>query len=277
MGGSYEETEIDFSSLDGLRLSGTLTVPREVHTQPVVLVHGGGVTREEGGFFSRVAWGLAEESGTCSLRFDLRAHGKSAGRKAELTLSGVVNDIRSAVERVLSVRGNTKVHVIGASFGGGLSAFFASQYPELVQSLILVNPLFNYKKRLLEEKSFWGIDKLDEFAGRDLTERGFVPHFSSLEMGRALVNELFYLRPEATVGKIVAPTMIVHGTHDTFIPFQSSVDILEKFSSETRLLKIDGAQHGIAVHDDPGYKDPQTQRWQALVIEEVARWISSRS
>ncbi|MGH4007533.1 MAG: alpha/beta hydrolase [Pseudonocardiaceae bacterium] len=45
----------------------------------VVLVHGGGVTREESGFFTRLAAGLGE-AGVASLRFDLCGHGESEGR-----------------------------------------------------------------------------------------------------------------------------------------------------------------------------------------------------
>jgi hypothetical protein len=45
-------------TLDGLRLSGTLVTPEESAERAVVLVHGGGVTREEGGFFTQLATGL---------------------------------------------------------------------------------------------------------------------------------------------------------------------------------------------------------------------------
>ena len=44
-------------------------------------------------------------------------------------------------------------------------------------------------------------------------------------------------------------------------------------TSESRLVEIDGAQHGMAVHDDPGYLEPQTQRWQALVVQTVVDWV----
>jgi hypothetical protein len=45
------------------------------------MVHGGGVTREEDGFFARLAAWLGEASVT-SLRFDLRGHGESEGLPA---------------------------------------------------------------------------------------------------------------------------------------------------------------------------------------------------
>ena len=44
--------------------------------------------------------------------------------------------------------------------------------------------------------------------------------------------------------------------------------------AEARLIEIDGAQHGFAVHDDPLYRDPQTQEWQASVIRSVTAWLT---
>ena len=73
-----EQTATTVRTSDGLHLSGTLVLPDSAH-QAAVLVHGGGVTREEGGFFTRLAAGLAD-AGIASLRFDLRGHGESEGR-----------------------------------------------------------------------------------------------------------------------------------------------------------------------------------------------------
>jgi uncharacterized protein len=57
-------------SLDGLQLAATLDTPAEPAHHGALLVHGGGVTREEGGFFTRLAAGPAE-AGVASLRLDL--------------------------------------------------------------------------------------------------------------------------------------------------------------------------------------------------------------
>jgi hypothetical protein len=38
---------------------------------------------------------------------------------------------------------------------------------------------------------------------------------------------------------------------------------------------VDGSQHGYAVHDDPQYRDPKSQDYQAFVIRTVADWLSA--
>src|SRR5438874_2627382 len=77
-----QSTATTLRTLDGLHLAGTLVTPEDPPDRVVVLVHGGGVTREEGGFFTRLARGLAE-AGIASLRYDLRGHGESEGRQEE--------------------------------------------------------------------------------------------------------------------------------------------------------------------------------------------------
>ena len=104
---SSYSADAEFRSLDGLLLRGTLVVPPAMSGAPAVLVHGGGVTREEGGFFTRLASGLAE-AGIPSLRFDLRGHGQSEGRQEDLTISGIVNDIRSAAEYISAKTGSRR-------------------------------------------------------------------------------------------------------------------------------------------------------------------------
>lgn len=265
--------ETEFTSLDGLLLRGTLVLSSEATGAPTVLVHGGGVTREEGGFFGRLALGLAE-AGMPSLRFDFRAHGESAGRQEELTLCGIVNDIRAAVAHVRDVTDGGPVNLIGTSFGGGISAFFAARYPEQLRRLVLFNPLLNYKKRLVDEKPYWSADRIGEEAGRDLAERGFLLHNPNFKLGRPLLNEVFYVQPHRALPEVVAPTLFVHGTGDTFVPIDSSREAIKTMRAGARLIEIEGAQHGFAVHDDPEYREPETQRWQASVIRSVAEWLA---
>lgn len=267
-------TRVEFRSMDGLRLRGTLVVPPSARGPAVVLVHGGGVTREEGGFFARLASGLAE-AGLPSLRFDFRAHGESEGQGEDLTIAGVANDIRAAVAHARMMTDSGPVGLIGASFGGGISAFFAARHPDQVRRVILFNPLLDYKKRFIDDKPEWNGDQISEQAGQRLIAQGFLAHSPTFKLGRGLLNEIFYLNPRQALGELTAPVLLAHGTRDTFIPVESSRAAVGQVTrAGARLIEIDGAQHGFAVHDDPLYRDPQTQQWQASVIHSVTAWLT---
>jgi pimeloyl-ACP methyl ester carboxylesterase len=188
----------------------------------------------------------------------------------------VANDIGAAVDQVCHLTNAESVGLIGTSFCGGIAAFFAARYPDRVRSLVLLNPLLNYKKRFVEDKPHWNNEQIDEEAGRQLAAQGFLPHSLTFKLGRPLLNEVFYVQRHLALPEIAAPTLFVHGTGDTFIPVASSREAVGRLRSESGLVEIEGAQHGFAVHDDPGYLDPQTQAWQAYVIDTVAEWVTQR-
>ncbi|MFF5128333.1 alpha/beta hydrolase family protein [Streptomyces syringium] len=71
-----------------------------------------------------------------------------------------------------------------------------------------------------------------------------------------------------------APVLVVHGTKDTFVPVESSRRYLPLFGGPAELVELDGAQDGFAVHDDPQYLHPQSQAWQAEVIERVSHFLA---
>ncbi|HET9141312.1 alpha/beta hydrolase [Actinophytocola sp.] len=259
-------------TLDGLQLAGTLVTPAQPRNNALVMVHGGGVTREEGGFFTRLADGLAE-SGIGSLRFDLRGHGESEGLQQELTLAAILNDIRVAVAELKARTGLPAVSLLGASFGGGICGYYAAKRPDEIARLVLLNPQFDYKKRTIDSRPYWSDDQLDDETARQLAADGHINFTPTLKHGRAILNEVFWLRPDDVIGEITAPTLLVHGTKDTFVPIESSRAAVNLFRTEVRLVEIEGAQHGFAVHEDPQYLNPQSQEWQAEVIRTVSGWL----
>ena len=273
---SAESTATTLRTLDGLHLAGTLVTPGGPAERAVVLVHGGGVTREEGGFFTRLAAGLAD-AGVASLRFDLRGHGESEGRQEELTLSAILNDIRVALAYVREATGAGLLSLVGQSFGGGICGHYAAKRPAEVARLVLLCPQLNYKERTIDSRPYWTNNYLSDDMARQLTDQGYIQFTPSLRHGRAIFNEVFWLQPHAVLGEIAAPTLIVHGTKDTFVPIESSREAMTQLMAEHELVEIEGAQHGFAVHDDPQYLNPQSQEWQAFVIRTVTNWISAES
>jgi alpha-beta hydrolase superfamily lysophospholipase len=264
---------VQFVSLDGTDLSGTIVCPGDP-VELVVLVHGGGVTRDEGGFFVRLADSLAA-AGVASLRFDLRGHGQSGGTQQELTLSGVGNDVRAAAEHLAASFGRERVGVVGASFSGGVCALLAARRPQLVNRLVLFNPLLDYKKRFVDEKDYWSHDRIDPAGAARLARDGFLAHSPTFKLGRALINEVFWLDVRAALAQVLAPTLLVHGTADTFVPVESSRAAATALGCRHELLEIEGAQHGFAVAADPDYRDPRTRDWQAAVTSATVNWLAA--
>lgn len=267
---------VTLRTLDGLHLAGTLTSPDTPASRGVVLVHGGGVTREEGGFFTRLAAGMAD-GGVASLRFDIRGHGESEGQQEELTLATILNDIRVAIAYIRKATVAQEIALLGASFGGGICAYYAAKRPEDLSRLVLFNPQLDYKWRTIDTRSYWVDDSISEEAAQQLTEHGFIQFTPTLRHGRPLLNEVFWLHPHEVLGEVQAPTLIVHGTEDTFVPIDSSRSAVQNFRAPCELVEIEGSQHGFAVHDDPKYLNPQSQEWQEFVIHTVSDWLISES
>ncbi len=273
---AVQRTNTTIRTLDGLQLAGTLVTPEGTRDRAVVLVHGGGVTREEGGFFTRLADGLGD-AGVASLRFDLRGHGESEGRQEEMTLSAHLNDIRVALTHTREAAGASSLSLLGTSFGGGLCAYYVAKQPDELARLVLLNPQLNYKDRYVDQKPYWLNDYLDDAAAQKLTEQGYISHSPTVNHGRALLNEVFWIKPLVVLGEITTPTLLVHGTKDTFISIDASRAAARHLRTEHRFVEIAGAQHGFAVPDDPQYRDPQSREWQAFVIRIVVEWITAGS
>ena len=260
-------------TLDGLHLAATLVQPAKPTSRAVVLVHGGGVTREEGGFFMRLADGLAD-AGVASLRFDLRGHGESAGRQEELTLATVLNDIRVALEYVREATNARELVLLGTSFTGGVSVYYAAHRPKEVARLVLFNPQLNYKRRTIDSRPYWVNESITDEAAQELNESGGIQFTPTLRHGRPLLNEAFWFPTQEAIGQVQAPTLIVHGTADTLVPIESSRQAVPKFTAPVELVELEGSQHGFAVHDDPQYLNPKSQEYQAYVIRTVADWLT---
>lgn len=267
------EMVVRFRTFDGLELVGDLVVPDRKPQIGVVQIHGGGVTRHEAGFFDRMAAGLAS-AGVAAMRFDLRGHGESEGRQEDLTISGVLNDIRSSLGYLRKAADVERTALVGQSFGGGICAYYAAKRPEDVERLVMLCPRIDYKKRTIDDRPYWNDDHLQADKAAELNEQGFIQYSPTFRHGRAFLNEVFWLQPHLVLSEIKAPTLVVHGTADTLVPIGTTLAAMPQLNARSKLIKIEGAQHGFAVDADPTYQNPQSQAWQAQVIHATAEWVT---
>lgn len=265
---SLEETEVEFNTVDGLTLRGTL-VPTKRNSS-AVLVHGAGSDRNEDGLFNKVALHL-NAVGIGSLRFDLRGHGKSEGTRQSITLTSTLNDIESAIRALTATSQPRDVHLISSSFSGGITAYFAAVRG--AKSLVLINPVLDYVRQYLTSKDFWSGTSIDHMAKEVLDEQGWIDHRGVLKLSRAFLGELQWIDP-CKIGHIIqAPVLLFHGTKDRRVPYQISQEWM-KTIRRGKLVLVSGADHEIAVSGDTLHEMNQTKEWHRELIGELIRWVS---
>lgn len=100
--------------------------------EPILIINGGPGMNSEG--FSYLAQQLAKENQT--IIYDQRGTGKSVLKELNsktITMKAMVNDIES-LRKQLKIE---KWIVLGHSFGGMLASYYATQYPNSIQKMIL--------------------------------------------------------------------------------------------------------------------------------------------
>lgn len=108
---------------------------------PVILVHGNIVSAR---FWEETM--LALPAGYRVLAPDLRGFGESEGKAVDAThgLRDFANDLHSLIETLGLAAANRSLHLVGWSMGGGIVMQYAIDQPELVASLVLIDPISPY-------------------------------------------------------------------------------------------------------------------------------------
>ena len=111
---------------------GDLNVFYETHGQgePVLLIHGLGSSTED--------WDLqvkALQRDFTVVTYDVRGHGKTAKPAGKYSVMQFSNDVAKLIDHL----GIGSVHVMGLSMGGMIAFQLATDRPDLVRSIIIVN------------------------------------------------------------------------------------------------------------------------------------------
>jgi len=237
---------IDFESLDGTKLKGIWHVPAKPTSKVIILAHGITVTKDEDGIFITLAARLADE-GYAVFRFDFRGHGESGGDSVDMTIAGELQDLQAAFD-VVRNQGYTKIGLLGASFGGGIAALFKSENNNVLTCLGLWNPCLNYDHCFLHPETDWLRDQSSRLHSEIATQGWTTIGSRKFKVGKALFEEMEHVYPYEALKKITIPTIVVHGDHDTYVPFSDSVQYINNLPKSSELVIIEGSEHGF--HDD---------------------------
>lgn len=215
----------------------------------VVFAHGMTVNKDDEGIFVRADAEL-QKRGFSTLRFDFRAHGNSSGNSVtDFTITNELVDLQSMINFVRD-EGYEWIGLAGASFGGGIAALYAGEHPQIIQKLLLANPVLDYEKCFLRLTTPWSkvdfnnvFERIDQEGCIKVGSRRFA-------LGRKLFEEMSEYHPCNVLKNFTKPLLIIHGDLDSKVSFQDTYECFQSLpTSQKRFEKIVGSEHGF--HTEP--------------------------
>jgi alpha-beta hydrolase superfamily lysophospholipase len=256
-----------------------------VPAPPVVLVHG---YAEHSGRYGELASALAR-TGSDVWAADLRGHGRSSGRRADVVdLDLVLDDLDRLVDLVKRAAplgtpegpAGWPPVLVGHSMGGAFAAAYASSRPGKARALVLSAPAVHLALRpawqtgpaqLIARHAPWvrvgrvpahrlssDPATVERFEKDPLVWHGLVPvrtAVAMLEAGR---------RAFAGAGSLHVPVLLLHGEQDEVVPLASSRKLFEALGSDDKELAVLAASRHEALHDGA----------RAELVERVCDWVS---
>ena len=237
----------------------------EVHGegQPIVMIHGG-LGGGEGCASLSECHAEALSGDYQLILYDRRAAGRSETPESGYSIANQTQDLRSLLRR-LNVE---RAHVLGSSGGGPIALTLALNYPQMVDTLHLINTMSyaSGPERAARQKELDSLVYNESAYGREgSVERGIEARNPGIRADdperfqrlKAINLEKFpgmlasiqaYLDIAGTIeGRLSSldiPTLIVHGDADTTIPV-SCAHTLYEMISDAQLEIIPGAVHGL--------------------------------
>lgn len=268
------ERTLRFRSYDGTPLEGTYASSESPGNPVAILVHGIASSRDELGLFSGLANHLADEN-VPSFRFDYRCHGESNQPMESMTLSGIVHDIESAATLGLSEAGAQCAHIVGMSFGGGLSAFWAATTMMSVTSVVMLAPVIDYEEDILGQYGAIVNGKITEDTSMILQRQGYL-EMGGIRYGSALLNELRFISGVEGLRLLKCESLIIHGDADSIVPYSCS-ERFAKMHKHCELVNMSGTDHGFGVGDDEDLSSPETKGKHKQVFGIISRFLRRNS
>lgn len=227
-------------------LFGAWTFPSSKSGFPlVVLATGDGRNGSKGQTWQNLVPMLIER-GIAAFLFDFTGLGYSPGIYEDLTLTRGCQNFRG-VMAYISKNGqqdNSRVGIIGSSYGGNVALLEAANFPE-IKALGLKSP------------STFLPEGYERQYGADLMKKWGEDGYSEVvELKYGAVIDSLLHNTYASAAKINAATRIVHGTADTAVPIRHSRDLVRVMPNAS-LFEIEGADHWYAEGD----------QWQRMAID----------
>jgi uncharacterized protein len=207
--GAYGAQRLEIEPESGLSIRGWYWPPDNPQ-KPVVIYFHGNAQAESYWLDKMMRYRKA------GFGFVLATYRGYSGNDSSPSEQGLYNDARGYINAVINNHGvaTENIVLLGESLGGGVAVQMASEYPN-IHALVLES---TYSSIIdVARKSYWffpvGLVMMDRFDSMD------------------------------KIGGVRAPILIVHGDHDTLIPYSHAERLYNAAQTDKKLVKIEGGTH----------------------------------
>ena len=209
------------------------------HCPMVILMHGIFSSKDYGPM-PQLAKGLAQ-AGIASIRFDFDGHGKSEGRKQDMTIEKEIADAKAVWNYVQGLPYISEVGLLGHSQGGVIASMTAGRLAAegtVPAGVVLIAPGSVIKEACQGGKFFNAT-----FDPKDPPE--YIRCWGIYKLGREYLVTTQQLDIFGTSAAYDGPVLLLHGDRDGIVPMWCSERYLETYGSHATLKVVEGENHTI--------------------------------
>lgn len=241
-----QETKISVINENNEKLAGLETVPSvEKEKYPtVLLVHGFGVTKHEGGMFDEFSAHLAS-AGFLVYRFDFSGRGESEGDYSETSISKQKSELSRILEFVKSQEkvDTSRIGILAQSFGTPITVALAPN----IQAIVLMGSIAHpdavsgapHKWKVLDKD---GVSERVKSSGESIFIK---PQFWKDMKNYDLLK---------SVRAIHCPILFIHGSLDEKVPLSEMEAYFAHANEPKEKVILEGANHALRPHREKMYQ-----------------------
>ena len=211
----------------------------------VILMHGIFSSKDYGPM-PQLAKGLAK-AGIASIRFDFDGHGKSEGRKQDMTIEKELADARAIWNYVQSLPYVSGIGLLGHSQGGVVASMtagrLATEGGDTPTGLVLLAPGSVIKEACQGGKFFNA-----RFDPKNPPE--YIRCWGMYKLGREYLVSTQQLDIYGTAATYTGPVLLLHGDRDGIVPMWCSERFKQTYGDHATLQVVEGENHTITRRRD---------------------------
>jgi dienelactone hydrolase len=249
------QTSTNVTVMNGARaVPATVVVPDGKGPFPaVVMNHGHGGGRQEGGGFERLANALAK-AGLVTIRMDFAGTGDSKAPWTDQSLSSMISDSNASLAYLLANYpvDRNRLGILGYSMGGRIALTIAQESDNPYKAVGLLAPSANPGKGLLlllagSEANY---EKLYAEAKSDKGYADFTTQYGQKQqLSLKWFDEMLASSPLVGISAYKGPMLVVHGDKDvTILPAEDEAVVTAYPKSS--IVLVPDADHGYGFYSD---------------------------